>query len=385
MNFKDFINLFRPTSSYQSLNTISISTSRISQNLQLLQSLQLHHAIIPVVKSNAYGHGLKQICQILDTITTINIPLIAVDSYPEYQIVADTTDKNILVLWETLSSNYHLYNPKRTHLAVGTLEVLQALIDTKKHRNIHLFLNTGMNREGFQKDTLHQALTLLKTTNQLHVVGVMSHLANADMSDNSFTDTQVERFKKFYQTIIDAGHTPSYVHIANSAGISKIHDPLFTASRTGLAMYWYNPLEPDDIQYSSYTWLQPALRLTTTITSLQHLQPSEWASYGLIWKTDKLTTLATLPLWYNEWLPRLADQWYTVYHKNNELPLRGRICMNLCSCDIEDLPLHIGDQIEVIWWDKTKNNTIWHLANLTQTIPYVILTGLDNGLKRIII
>jgi alanine racemase len=94
-----------------------------------------------------------------------------------------------------------------------------------------------MNREGFQKDTLHQALTLLKTTNQLHVVGVMSHLANADMSDNSFTDTQVERFKKFYQTIIDAGHTPSYVHIANSAGISKIHDPLFTASRTGLAMY----------------------------------------------------------------------------------------------------------------------------------------------------
>lgn len=103
----------------------------------------------------------------------------------------------------------------------------------------------------------------------------MSHLANADMSDNSFTDTQVERFKQFYQTIIDAGHTPSYVHISNSAGIRKINDPLFTASRTGLAMYGYNPLEPDDAYYSSYIGLQPALGLTSTITSLQHLQTGE--------------------------------------------------------------------------------------------------------------
>jgi len=110
-----------------------------------------------------------------------------------------------------------------------------------------------MNREGFQEDTLQQALDLLKTTKYIHVVGVMSHLANADMNDNNFTKQQVEIFKKFYQTIIDAGHTPSYVHIANSAGISKINDPLFTASRTGLAMYGYNPLEPDDEYYSSYT------------------------------------------------------------------------------------------------------------------------------------
>ncbi len=382
--FKNIISYFRPTSPYQSLNTISISTSRISQNLSLLQSLQPHHTIIPVVKSNAYGHGLKQVCQILNTITNIQIPLIAIDSYPEYQIVADTTDKDILVLGETLSSNYHLYNPQRTHLAVGTLEVLQALIDTKRHRNIHLFLNTGMNREGFQENTLQQALDLLKTTKYIHVVGVMSHLANADISDNSFTNIQVERFKQLYQNIIDAEHAPSYVHIANSAGISKINDPLFTASRTGLAMYGYNPLEPDDEYYSSYTWLQPALRLTSTITSLQHLQPREWASYGLTWKTDNPTTLATLPIGYNEWLPRLAGEWYSVYHEDHALPLRGRICMNLCSCDIGDLPVHIGDQIEIIWRDESKKNTIWHLAHLTQTIPYTILTGLNSGLKRVI-
>ena len=382
---KKWIKSLLPTSSYESLNVIEIKKDHIIHNFRHIQSLQPHQTIIPVVKSNAYGHGLPQICTILNTFSNKELPLIAVDSYPEYQIVADTTDKNILVLWETLSSNYHLYNPSRTHLAVGTLGVLQALIKKKKHRNIHLFLNTGMNREGFQENNLQEALTLLKTTNQLHIIGVMSHLANADMSDNSFTTSQVDRFKNLYQTTIDAGHTPSYVHIANSAGISKINDPIFTASRTGLAMYGYNPLETDDAHYSSYTWLQPALRLTSTITSLQHLQPGEWASYGLNRKTEKPATLATLPIWYNESLPRLAGEWYTVYHKNNELPLRGRICMNLCSCDIGDLPLHIGDQIEIIWWDETKNNTITQLNTIHNTIPYVTLTSLNSSIKRIII
>ena len=147
---KSLINFFKPTSSYQSLNTLEIKRSHIEHNLTILQKLQPNHIIIPVVKSNAYGHGLKQICKILNTITNQNLPLIAVDSYPEYQIVADTTDKNILVLGETLPTNYSLYNPHRVHLSVGSLEVLQSLIQTNKKRTIHLFLNTGMNREGFQ-------------------------------------------------------------------------------------------------------------------------------------------------------------------------------------------------------------------------------------------
>jgi alanine racemase len=150
-------------------------------------------------------------------------------------------------------------------------------------------------------------------------------------------------------------------------------------------MYGYNPLESDDQYFWVYTWLQPALRLTSTITSLQHLQAGEWASYGLAWTTDKSTILATLPIWYNESLPRLAGDWYTVYYEKYELPLRGRICMNLCSCEIADLPLHIGDQIEIIWWDESKNNTVEVLSTMNNTIPYVILTSLNSSIRRIII
>lgn len=95
---KRILQKFRPTSAYQSLNTIRISTSRISQNLSVVQHLQPHHILIPVIKSNAYGHGIRQMCTIFNSIKNIHLPLLAVDSYPEYQIVADRTDKNILVL-----------------------------------------------------------------------------------------------------------------------------------------------------------------------------------------------------------------------------------------------------------------------------------------------
>ena len=95
---KKIIRKISPQSSYQSLNTIEINKNNIIHNFHEIQKIQPYHTIIPVVKSNAYGHGLQQICTIINTISKKQLPLIAVDSYPEYQIVADSTDKKILVL-----------------------------------------------------------------------------------------------------------------------------------------------------------------------------------------------------------------------------------------------------------------------------------------------
>ena len=379
------INFFKRTSSYQSLNTLEINKAHIEHNLSLLQKLQPNHIIIPVVKSNAYGHGLKHIAGILNKISSQQIPLIAVDSYPEYQIVADTTDKTILVLGETLPANYSLYNPHRVHLAVGSLEVLQSLIQTNKKRNIHLFLNTGMNREGFQWPDLEKALQLLTQHDHITVIGIMSHLANADMIEPTLTEKQVAMFKAMTEIVLQRGHKPIYIHISNSAGISKIHDPLFTASRTGLGMYGYNPLESQDSFYGKYNNLKPALRIISTITALQHIQTNEGVSYGMRWISDENAITATLPFGYNEGLPRASWLWYHVYHHNNPLPLVWTVCMNLSIINTERRDIHIGDQIEIIWWDNNKKNTIQALASINNTIPYTILTGLDKGLKRTIV
>ncbi len=382
---KSLYRSFRTSSHYQSLNTISINANNILHNFHILQDIQPWQTIIPVLKSNAYGHGLQQIATILNQLSHQHCPLLAIDSYPEYQILRDRTKKQILVLWETLPHNYRLYNPRRAHIAVGSLDVLHSLIATKKKRKIHLFLNTGMNREGFQKDSLWQALELLSQHHDITVIGVMSHLANADSLDTTFTEQQISRFKEWLKQIQSAWHNPQYSHISNSAGLVKINDPLFTASRSGLALYGYNPLQADGSYYSTYKNLKPALRLTTTITALQHLEPGDWVSYGLDRTTKKPTTLATLPLWYNEWLPRFSGDWYQVYKDNHPFPIRGKVCMNLCSIEIGKQKISIWDTIEVIWYDEEKTNMIEILAEINHTIPYTILTGLDKNIKRVIV
>lgn len=292
-------------SGYQSLNIAEIYADNIIHNFSTLQHIQPHHTIIPVLKSNAYGHGIQQICTILQNIPKESCPLIAVDSYPEYQIVRDTTDRDILILGEQLPSNYHLYDTSRTHFAIGSMINLQALIDTDKHRNIHLFLNTGMNREGFQEDDIDLLTqTLSDDSHSLRVVGLMSHFANTDCIDSSYNQTQVDRFKKIYQTLVNnnsqLANNIKYIHINNSAGISKNHDPLYTASRSGLAFYGYNPLHPDDPHYSDYNDLRPALRLTSTITAIQYIKKGESISYGHKWTSSETTTVATIPFGYHE-------------------------------------------------------------------------------------
>ena len=389
-------------SSYQSLNIINIYAQNILHNLQFLQSLKTGNTIIPVLKSNAYGHWLKHMCQILSTTSTTQCPIIAVDSYPEYQIVRDYTDKQILILWETLGQNYTLYNPKRTHIAIGSLTTLQSIVKTNKNYNIHLFLNTGMNREWFQTKELKEALQILQKNKKIVISWIISHLANADCVDSSFNHIQIENFKTMYHHIKDffisspSRFKPKYIQIGNSAGIVKIDDPFFNTRRAGISLYGYNHFESQDTYHKALESLTPALQITTTVTSLQELNTWDGINYWLKRKHNKkeesLTT-ATLPFGYNEWLPRTLHQTYFVSPLNQKsnhktyLPLVWSICMNLSSSLIDKSvkQLKIGDTIEIVSPQKNNKNTIQQLAWASQRIPYEILTGLNSSLKRVII
>ena len=128
----------------QPMNVVRISYKHILQNFGYLRSLQPDSFLFPVLKSNAYGHGLKEMVKILKR---VNAPYVVVDSFPEYQIVRDYSRFDILVLGETLSENYRHFDFSRTAFAVYNKETIHALGRIGKKIKIHLFLNTGMNRE----------------------------------------------------------------------------------------------------------------------------------------------------------------------------------------------------------------------------------------------
>ncbi len=371
----------RYTPKTQSLNTMCIDGSVLLSNLAILQGLQPDSHIFPVLKSNAYGHGLQQVASCLKD---SSVKYICVDSIPEYQIVKKYARKKSLLLWETLPANYKYLDHKRLTPCIYTTDTLRALIATRKPRNVHLFLNTWMNREGIQSWDLSEFLTLIQWSN-IRIEWVLSHFANADELDHSFCTIQIEQYKKMYEKIMLAWFDPVYRHIWNTAAMAKIQDPFFNARRSGLWFYGYSPLSEED-KYSAAFWdVRPALEVRSTIVWIQHITAWEIVSYGWSYKAKENMSVATVPYGYTEWLTRQLKNNRKVLWNWTSLEQLWTICMNLCMIDTQWLDVKIWDKVTIISSEISSPNTIIEFALKTNTIPYEVLVNLDPKAKRILI
>jgi len=141
------------------MNMIYVDRSAILDNYTLLKKLQPQAELFPVLKSNAYGHGIKHIAKILNK---TDAPYLVVDSYPEYMLVKKYSKKNILLLGETLPENYRHFDYKKVTFCVYNIKSLEALGRSGKPVKIHLFVNTGMYREGANLHSLPEYIALLQ-------------------------------------------------------------------------------------------------------------------------------------------------------------------------------------------------------------------------------
>lgn len=213
----------------------------------------------------------------------------------------------------------------------------------------------------------------------------MSHLANADEVDSSFTATQIATYKSMYALIEQAGFRPTWRYIGNSAGIAKIKDDFFNAYRSGIALYGYNHLHPSDAFYTTFQPLQPALRALTTVVSIQHLNTGDAVSYGGRFVAPHAMQTATIPFGYHEGLDRRLTNTWSVKRHDQYLPLIGAICMNLSCLDTQGQQVEVGDSIEVISNDPSAPNSLRAFAEICGTIPYEILVKLDSRMRREIV
>lgn len=363
------------------MNVIRLRRRVLLENLEYLQSLQPQAAVFPVLKSNAYGHGLKQVVRML---RNTEVPYIAVDSYPEYVIVKKYCQTPVLVMGETLLENYRKFDHKRTTFCVYNMWTIRHLGRLGKDTKIHLFFNTGMNREGVQEDELPNLIKELQSHPNLVVEGVMSHFFDADNFSDTNLQDQIQRFKRMYYKLLDAWFAPIRRHIGNSAAMFKIDDEFFNAYRPWIALYGYNPFRTEDPLYKKWSNLFPVLSVTSRVISLQTVWPGEWVSYGHEYKPYDKETIATLPFWYAEWLPRTASGKMFMKHRKTFFRQVGTICMNL-STYVVDTSVHIWDEVEIISDNPRSKNSMQCLADAAWTITYETLVKLDRGIRREIV
>ncbi len=308
--------------------------------------------------------------------------MVAVDSFPEYQVVKKHTDKKVLILGETDVRNYKHFNRKRASFAVYNISTLQGIIDYKKSAKIHIFLNTGMNREGIQIDELDEFLTLLQWAPRVTVEGIMSHFAGADEIDPTSMQLQVENFKRMHEKILNYGFESQYRHISGSAGALKLYDEFFNVQRVGLALYGYNPLKEWDEFYSKWELLQPALRICSSVVSLQDIGKGEWVGYNFTYVAPGNTRIATMPFGYFEGLPRVLSNNWNVKRKDVYLPVVGTISMNLCCANVAEYDVAIGEMVEIVSTTRASLNTLMHMAKASGMISYELLVKIAPSVKR---
>jgi len=366
---------------YQTLNRIEISRSKLIHNFNLIHQQHTDTAIIPVLKANAYGHGLAQVATALNS---ADCSLIAVDGYFEASRIRDITNHRILVMGYIKPVNFHLLDTRKCSFVVQDIGELQAIGQLKKHVNIHIELNTGMNRLGLKPDELDNYLTTLKQLPQVKLEGVMTHLADADSPKSDFTDDQVKLFDTMVSQILSAGFKPRYIHIAQTAGSTKVTSKYANAMRIGIGLYGINPLTSADKHFTDLEKLLPALELKSEIIKVIDLKKGDRVSYNGTFIADKPMRIGVLSLGYYDGLPRELSTRGFVTNGNQKLAIVGRICMDHTMVDLTDSKLVMGDTVTVISNNPTDPNSIAGIAKSHRLFNYSLLTNLSSSVRRIL-
>jgi alanine racemase len=360
---------------YHHLNKILVNQQALIDNHGALKKLHPESKIAPVLKSNAYGHGLTTVAPVFDKLKP---PFLIVDSlYEAYELYKKNIKTPILIIGYTDPRNYAI-KPLPFHYSVFDLETARSLNKYQLGCSVHIFVDTGMSREGVLIKNLSKFIKEVLKLENLKIEGLASHLADADnTTDSSFTKKQLKNYHQALQIFNDHDIDPKWKHISASAGAFKVKNKAFNLIRAGLASYGVSPFDKNVEQ------LYPSLTLQSTLIQIKQLQKGDLVSYNLTYRAPNSMTVGILPAGYYEGVDRRLSNKGVVKIKDQYCPIVGRVCMNLTIVDLSKVKNpKVGDKIEIYSTDTTAKNSIFNQAKTAQTIPYKLLTGLTDSIRR---
>ncbi len=369
--------------SYRTLNQIAISKQALFTNHQNIQAYHKEAQVCPVLKSNAYGHGLKEMAQLFDS---MHCPFLVVDSlFEAYELYKLKIKTPILIMGYTAPENFKI-KKLPFEIVVFDLRLAEVLNRYQKHCKIHLFIDTGMNREGIKLADFPQFLSAIKKLKNLQIVGLCSHLADADNSSSfEFTQKQIDIYKEALNIMEQFGINSLWRHISASGGSFKIKDNTFNMLRVGLAHYGINPLDQNDTKSTAIA-LEPVLEFSSTLVQVKNLSKGDLVGYNCTFKAKKNTTIGLLPAGYYEGVDRRLSNLAFVKIRNEFFPIIGRVSMNMTTIDISKLKNpKIGEKVIVYSSLKKDKNNLSKTATLLKTIPYELLVHLAESVKRVVV
>ncbi len=361
---------------------IEVNLDALRHNLNALKSLVPKETeFLPVIKSEAYGHGLVPVAKTLVKQKIYGFGI----SDPEEALELRKTGFGLPLLLLSGFEPHWLDEVVRLRLipAVVSLRMLKELLDYSLKKavtfDIHLKVNTGMNRFGIDLEELDEALGLLKKNPQLRLKGVMSHFACAEEPESELTQLQVKNFEKVVSKVTSCGFSPKFYHMANSAGIIFMRGRPGNMVRPGLSLYGVYPSR----KARAYTKLRPVMTFKTRILELRRVKAGEGIGYGPIYRTKTPKLVAIVPVGYDDGYPRaLSNKGFAVV-RGKRAKVIGAVSMRCLFLDVtEVVGVNPGDEVILLGGER-EEVPVEELAELAGTISYELLCAVGRRNERI--
>ncbi len=354
---------------------IEIDRSNLEHNiLQYKSWIPKHTTIAPVIKGNAYGHGLQQIGYLHDQNTTVS-RLCVSNSQEALDLRSYHIQKPILILSNALPCHYAQLALQNIDITLHDLQTAYELntVAQKYHKkiNVHIKIDTGMSRLGVYPHQFQTFLQELQTLNHLQICGIWSHLSSSNKSH--IVHKQETLFKPFCSTLLQ-------MHLANSLGALHCKQE-YDFIRLGLGQYGYILSKND----AHKNMLKPVLSLKTRVILTKWIEKDSFIGYQQATKIKKRIKIAVLSIGYFEGLsPDLAHIGYVLIHGKFATILS--INMNLTTVEITHIPeCQMHDTVTILGCDQEKKITAYDWQILLNRNVRMFFAALNPALPRIII
>ncbi len=337
--------------------------------------------MLPVVKSDAYGHGLLPVAR---TLAEEGIYGFGVSEVYEGLRLREAGLTCPVVLLSGFEPHW-VSDILRLNLTpvITDLSQLELLAQQVRQKGpkvaIHLKVNTGMNRFGLDEKDLPRALSLLKETPALELEGFMSHLACSERPEDPLTKEQLACFSRLTEEVKRAGLRPRLRHLVNSGGVIFLPEAHFEMVRPGIALYGAYPSE----EASSRLDLKPVMNFWSRVIALRKVKEGALVGYGPLYRAKGPRTLALVPVGYEDgYLRALSNRGFAVI-KGQRVPVVGAVSMKCLMLDVTEVEgAEPGDRVLLLGGGQ-REVPPEELAHRAGTISYELFCALGSRAVRV--
>lgn len=357
---------------------LEIHLSRAVDNLNYFRSkLKPNVKIMAMVKAFSYGSGSYEIASLLEFHKVDYLSVAYTDEGVALRKAGISIPIMVLNVEASSFPDIIDYNLQPEIFSFQSLEGFCSILESRDESKypIHLKLDTGMKRLGFQVDEIPELLEIISKKECLKIASAFSHLAASDDENlRVFTEGQISQFREMSDQIISTLNYPIDRHILNSSGISNYPEAQFSMVRLGIGLYGISPSKEEQKS------LTPISELYASVSQVKSVKKGESVGYGLSYIAPSERTIAVLSLGYADGFRRsLSNGQGRVFVNSNYYPVLGKVCMDMTMVDITGSEIKEGDRVEIMG----PNISVYELAEKMQSIPYEVLTGISQRVKRV--